>query len=310
MAEFSEIYETAVDRIGQIYRMCSPAEQKLLRDILQEMSIKGYSYTLEKVWLADFKEIPVGIDQFLDDPYYLGQTNNYGKNVYPFWRQTFHNIFNAGNRYNEILLGGATRIGKSSSSVTIMAYMLYKLMLYRNPHEYFNKKAVSRFTLAFANLTKDLAFGVGYREFNDTLKDVPWFMEHGQISRSDRNFFYIPEGDKIEIVAASSGEQLLGKQLWCCVTGDTRVLTSNGVHEIRDLTEEDDLLVMQYNYEQEEYCYAQAHAVLTKYTSETIRIELEDGTVIGGTPEHRIMLSDGSYKRLDELTEEDDILEV
>ena len=50
--------------------------------------------------------------------------------------------------------------------------------------------------------------------------------------------------------------------------------------------------------------------MLTKYVQETIKIELEDGSIIEGTPDHKIMLSDGSYKRLDELTEDDDILEV
>ena len=195
------------------------------------MSKTGYSYTLEQVWLSDFTSIPVGIDQFLDDPYYLGNTNNLGQNVYPFWRQTFKNIFDNGNKYNEIILSGATRIGKTSSSVTIMAYMLYRLMLYKNPHKYFDKKPVSKFTLGFANLTKELAMSVGFREFNDTLKESPWFMEHGSITRSDRNFYYVPEGDKIEIVAASAGEQLLGKQLWCCLLDEANFARS-GIKDI------------------------------------------------------------------------------
>lgn len=231
MAEYSAIYEDAVDRIKSIYHSCSKAEQQLLRTILKEMSIHGYSQTLEQVWLSDFKAVPVGIDQFLDDPNYLGQTNNNGKNVYPFWRQTFRNIFNAGNRYNEILLSGATRIGKSTSATTIMAYMLYRLMLYKNPHEYFNKKSISKFTLGFANLTLQLATSVCYREFNDTMKESPWFMEHGYVTKSDRNFYYVPEGDKIEIIPASDGSQLLGKQVWAC-TIDEANFARSGVKDI------------------------------------------------------------------------------
>lgn len=231
MPEYSDIYETAIDRIKSVYHSCSAAEQTLLLQILQEMGDKGYSETLETVWLADFKEVPVGIDQFLDDPYYLGETNNNGKNVYPFWRQTFKDIFNAGNRYNEILLSGATRIGKSTSAVTIMAYMLYRLMLYRDPHSYFQKKAISKFTLGFANLTKELAFSVAYREFNDTLKESQWFMNRGRVTRSDRNFYYLPDGDKIEIIAASDGAQLLGKQLWCCLIDEANFAKS-GVKDI------------------------------------------------------------------------------
>lgn len=309
MAEHSAVYEDAIDRIQTSYSTCSVAEQKILMQILQEMAQTGYSYTLEQVWLADFKEIPVSIDQFLDDPYYLGGTNDYGKNVYPFWRQTMRRIFNAGNRYNEIILSGATRLGKSSTCTTMMAYMLYRLMLYRDPHKYFQKKSVSKFTLGFANLTKELAMSVCYREFNDTLKQSPWFCDRGTFTRSDRNFYYVPEGDGIEIVPASSGEQLLGKQVWCLV-GSTQIITSEGVLELKDIQDGSTLYVLQYDYYQKECCYAEAQVLLTKHITETIKIELEDGTTIEGTPDHRIMLSDGTYKRLDELTEDDDIMEV
>lgn len=308
MAEYSAIYEDAIDRITSVYNSCSKSEQKLLMDILNEMSTTGYSYTLERVWLSDFKEIPVGIDQFICDPHYMGQVNRNGNAIYPYWRQFFRNIFNSGNAYNTIVLTGSTRVGKTSSSIVVAAYMLYKLMLYRNPHEYFQKKEVSRFTIAFANLTKELAMSVAYREYNDTLRDCPWFMEHGRVSASDRNFYYIPEGDKIEIIPASDAAMLLGKQLWC-LKGDTEIITSKGIQPIQFVSDQT-LHVLQYDYHRKEYCYAEAQIRLTKYVTETIKIELEDGSIIEGTPDHRIMLSDGSYKRLDELTEEDDVLEV
>lgn len=214
MPEHSTIYQDAVSRIKSSYSSCSKSEQALLLQILQEMSISGYSYTLENLWLSDFKEIPVSIDQFICDPYYMGSVTRNGSGVYDYWKGVFRDVFSHGNRYNEICLSGATRVGKTSSMITILAYMLYRLMLYRDPHAYFKKKAVSRFTIAFANLTKDLVFGVGYREFQDTLKDVPFFNDHGKFSRSDRNFYYMPEGDKIDIVAGSSASNFLGMQIW------------------------------------------------------------------------------------------------
>ena len=103
MPEYSAIYETAIDRIKSSYYTCSAAEQKMLRQILQEMSNTGYSYTLEQCWLSDFKEIPVGIDQFLNDPLYLGEATNGGKSVYPYWRDMMKNVFDKGNLYNEII---------------------------------------------------------------------------------------------------------------------------------------------------------------------------------------------------------------
>lgn len=231
MAEYSAIYEDAIDRIQSVYSSCSKAEQALLMDILNEMGTTGYSYTLEKIWLCDFKAIPIGIDQFLSDDYYLGAVNRHGKAVFPYWRKTMNNIFNAGNKYNEILLSGATRVGKTSTMVSMLAYLLYRLMLYRNPHEYFQKKEISRFTIAFANLTKDLAYGVAYREYQDTLKDVGWFNDHGRFSKSDRNFYYMPEGDKIDIIAGSDASNFLGMQIFACALDEVSFAKS-GVKDI------------------------------------------------------------------------------
>lgn len=224
-------YDNLPERILSIYNSCSLPEQRYLMQILEELSITGESETYEKIWLADFKEIPVSIDTFICDSMYLGEINRNGEAVYPFWRETLRDIFNNGNKYNEIILSGATRIGKTSTAVLAAAYMTYRLMLYKNPHEYFQKKAVSRFTIGFAGLTKDLAMGVSYREYNDTLKASEWFNEHGKFSRSDKNFYYIPEGDKIDIVAASDGAHLLGMQLWHC-TIDEINFSKAGVKDI------------------------------------------------------------------------------
>lgn len=214
-------YDGIAERIASVYNSCSAVEQVQLMNILREMSITGESATLEQLWLADFKEVPVSIDEFICNPMYLGNTNRNGEAVYPFWRDMLRNLFNAGNQYNEIILSGATRIGKTSTAVVIGSYMLYRLMLYINPHEYFKKKEISKFYIAFANLTRELAAGVAYREFNDTLKESPWFNEHGRFSRSDRNFYYIPEGDKIEIIAGSDAAHLLGLQVWFALMDET-----------------------------------------------------------------------------------------
>ena len=219
------------ERIQSIYDTCSKQEQQILIQILQELSVDGDSPTYRNLWLEDFKEVPVSIDQFICDPYYLGSVNRNGEAVYPFWRETLRNIFNAGNKYNEIILSGATRIGKTSTAVIILAYMLYRLMLYRDPHSYFKKKQVSKFTIIFANLTKDLAEGVAYREFNDTLKASPFFNDHGKFSRSDRKFYYIPEGDNIDIIAVSDASQALGMQAWAVMMDETNFAKS-GVKDI------------------------------------------------------------------------------
>ena len=302
-------YTETIARIKDIFNASSPMEQQQFLKIVEELSDKGYSQTLEQIYLADFKEVPVSIDRFLTDPYYLGSSNDCGRQIYPGWWDAYHAVFGPGNEIYEVVLTGATRLGKSSSAVSMMCYMTYLLMCYRNPQKYFGLKEISRATIAFANLTKDLAVGVAYREYHDTLITSPWFMDHGTKNSSATKPLYIPEGNQIEIVAASDSAHLLGMQLWACLVGDTEVITDRGVRKLQDL-EDQTVDVLQFDPNSGETYYVTAEVKLTKHVSETIRIELEDGSVFEGTPDHRVMLSDGTYKRLDELTENDDILEV
>lgn len=207
-------YNDLVDRIRGIYSSSTDVEKSYLKKILYELSEFGASETYEKIWLDDFKEIPVTIDKFIESETYLGKTNRCGAAVYPFWRQELRKMFNAGNKYHEWILTGATRIGKSSTAITATAYMLYRLMCLKNPQQFFGKKDISKFSILFFNVTKDLAKGVAFREFNDTLKASPWFNAHGTFSKSDRDFYYIPEGGNIIIDYGSDASHGLGQQVF------------------------------------------------------------------------------------------------
>lgn len=218
MVEVNNIdYNSILNRIRQIYGSMSKEEKGYLKQILEELSTTGYSNTYNEIWLADYKEIPVDIDTFIESDFYLGKTNRNGAGVFPYWRIVLRDIFNNGNLYEEIVLTGATRIGKTSTAITAMAYMLYRLMCLRDPQKYFNKKEISKFSILFFNITKDLASGVAYREFNDTLKASPWFNAHGAFSKSEQNFYYIPEGGKITIDFGSDASHGLGKQVFCAI---------------------------------------------------------------------------------------------
>lgn len=304
MAEIE--YADVIERIQDSFKTCTDDEKQVLSDILNEIALNGYSQTYETLYLSDFKEVPVSIDRFLCDPEYLGNTNDNGNMVYPEWKTTMHDIFAERTKYYEIALSGATRIGKSSTMVSSMAYMTYLLMIYRDPHRFFNKKEVSKFTIAFANLTKDLAAGVAFHEYQTTLKSSPWFQERGRFTNSINDYRYVPDGDRIDIIPASDSSHVLGMQLWACLMGFVEIDTIEGVKKLDTLNNKE-TQVLQVNPDTGESYYTHCYIKLTKYVQDTISIELEDGTIIEGTPDHRLMLKDGSYKRLDELTVEDEL---
>lgn len=218
MSPIDSLLEVGIDvpaKIQSIYNGCNDEEKQILIDILTELSQYGESETYKNLWLEDYKEITVDLDTFLCNDRYLGKVTRNGEGIYPYWKTAMHQIFDAGNKYHECLFTGATRIGKSSTGITCAAYMLYRLMCLRDPQKFFNKKGESKFSLLFFNVTKELAQSVAYREFNDTLAASPWFMEHGTLSKSERNFYYIPEGGKIVIEAGSDVAHSLGKQIFC-----------------------------------------------------------------------------------------------
>lgn len=297
------------ERIQHIYSQCNEKEQEYLKQILYEFATTGESPTYQDIWLADYKEIPVDIDTFLDDEYYLGKSNNKGQRVYPFWRKELHTIFNNGNKFEEVFFTGATRIGKSSTAITATAYMLYRLMCLRDPQAYFNKKEISKFSILFFNVTKELAKGVAFREFNDTLKVSPWFNEHGKFSRSERDFYYIPEGDKVVIDFGSDAAHALGMQVFVgfCVVGNTEILTPDGYKKIEDLAGQYEILG-QYDETTHYVKYYKSKIICTKDVTHTIKIELDNGSVLEGTPEHLVMNSSRQYIQLQDLKENDTLL--
>lgn len=217
---FDSNNDDIINRIVRIYDSATPEEQSLLYKIVQEIAEDNHSTTYTDLWLADYKEIPVDIDTFIENDLYLGKTNRNGAAVYPYWRKVLHDIFDTGNKYQEVMLTGATRIGKTSTAVTAAHYMLYRLMCLKDPQKFFNKKEMSKFSILFFNVTKELAGSVAFREYNDTLKLSPWFCEHGTFSNSERDFVYIPEGGKIVIEYGSDASHGLGKQIYCAVADE------------------------------------------------------------------------------------------
>lgn len=222
---------TIIETIQKIFDSCADYEKSVLYKILGEFANNGESSTYENVWLADYKEMPVDINTFIESDLYLGKVTRNGKGVFPAWRDAMREIFTAGNRYDEVIFTGATRTGKTSTAITCVSYMLHRLMCLRNPQEFFGQKEVSAFSIFFMNVTKDLARGVAFREFNNTLSASPWFNAHGNFTRSDRNPIYVPEGGKIILDYGSDSSHALGAQAFCAVMDEAN-FSRSGVKDI------------------------------------------------------------------------------
>lgn len=298
-------YNEVLHRIKSIYSSVSKDEQIILLKILEEISETGESETYENLWLADYKEIPVDKYTFLTDERYLGKSNDNGQAIYPVWMDVMLELEKTKNQYYEIVFTGATRTGKTSTAVSDACYQLYKMMCLRDPQKYFGLKSVTTISFFFFNLTATLARGVAYRELNDTISVSPWFMEHGKMSKSESHPCYIPEGGLISIEYGSDASHALGKATYC-LSGDTYIRTLDGVKRLDSLIDKN-VYVLQYDASNNRYLYVPAFVIQTKLVNDIIEVELENGFVIKGTPDHQILLTDGTYIALKDLNETHDV---
>ena len=298
---YNSDYDTLPERIQSIYDTCSDKEKKYLIQILEELSQTGTSPTYDTLWLEDYVEIPVSLDTFLSDTKYLGAATDNANSIYPYWKESMHEIFDNGTLYTQVVFTGATRIGKTSTAITCAAYMLYKMMCLRDPQKFFQKKEVSQFSLLFFNLTLDLAKSVAFREFNDTLRTSFWFNQHGTFSKSERNFYYIPEGGKIVVEAGSDVSHSLGKQVFCLV-GDTKVLTPYGKYTLQELYNTNlPHKIYSVNSDREPCVRRYSRVKLTKLTNYTMRLHINNHDYVEGTPDHKLLMNSGEYKELREI---------
>lgn len=125
-----------------------------------------------------FEEMPPTIEEFIFDPYYLG--NTIGKSIYPFWveklKQTYPNpIF---SRYQYAAPGGAIGIGKSTYSMVNALYDYCKLLHLKDAWETCNIDQTTRFTIRCFNLTKEKANDIFINPLYQHIEMSQFFQEN------------------------------------------------------------------------------------------------------------------------------------
>jgi intein/homing endonuclease len=90
-----------------------------------------------------------------------------------------------------------------------------------------------------------------------------------------------------------------------CVIGDTEVLTEKGWLKIKDFSD-----TIRYVVSHDGKLHRCYDVRKTQTNVPVFTIRTEDGRTVTATANHRFMLTDGTWKRLDELKPGDDLMEV
>lgn len=297
-----------INRDRELLDTLTDSEREVALSILNDLSTKGESKAYQNLIYQDYDEVPVDIATFIHDKRYLGNglTDPNGRfTLFPYWEEKLAEIFptNTTTRYNTIILTGAIGLGKSTIAVICLLYMLYRLLCLKDPYAYYGMQPIDKISISLMNITMENAKGVALDKMNQLILSSEWFMSHGYMSGSE-NLIFHPE-KHIEVITASSNNQVIGR----CLDGDTRIMTSLGIRKLSELVNIP-FRVVSIDGDGNKVLSDTCTASPTLRTDEEYQIELEDGTLLKCTPEHRFMLKDGSYKMAKDLTEEDELFGV
>lgn len=187
-------------------------EKKIFYAIANQFADTGDSTLLESIYEQDYEEIPVSIDRFLEDPYYMGSVYDNGRNIYPFWRQTMHDFCHCNpEKAFELCLTGCIGSGKSTISAIILMYFIYKTLCLKNPQKFYGLSGNSPIVFVVMNLTLELAYSGLYSLIVEAIKMSPWFRERVDI-RGQYNFS-IEFPKNISLIAGSQTTHTIGKNV-------------------------------------------------------------------------------------------------
>lgn len=288
----------------------SDEEKAYALEILKEYSKKGKSDKYTNLLYKEYDEIPVDISTFLHEKKYLGKAliDKEGRfTIFPYWEKVLQDIFPdplKPAQYNTLALTGSIGLGKSTIAVIIIIYELYRMLCLKDPYVHYGLQPIDLITFAVINITLDAAKGVAWNKLQSMIQASDWFMARGTLSKGEAPEWRPPKG--IELIYGSMPRHILGRAVFACLDGDTVINTVNGDFKISDLVDKN-INVSNIDSNNDVVISDTCTVLPTKQSCEEIEITLDDDTVIKCTPEHKFLLSDGTYKEAQYLTEYDDI---
>lgn len=125
--------------------------------------------------MLGYEKIPPSIEEFIESPYYLGNTYGDGK-LYSYWKPILKDIFPdpVTTKYNTLVLTGCIGSGKSTISRLIALYMYCRLDHLKN-FDFFELSKGKNFVFSFFHTTADNVDNTFLDPFELIKRDSPYF---------------------------------------------------------------------------------------------------------------------------------------
>jgi len=175
-----------------------------------------------------YTETPPTIDEFISDPYYLGDSLNNGDAVFPYWKDILINIyptpFYETNRYKLIVLSGATGIGKSTVSSIIFLYDLARLLCMEEPQLTFKLPKSAKIFFTLTNSTLENVEEINYDPIINFIRQSPFFRSKFDNTKSKTSMFV----KNIDINMVSRKRSLVGKNVYSASSDEINQEVTHG----------------------------------------------------------------------------------
>ena len=156
----------------ELHSRLSPEAQKLLgTDINPSIDKQEQPPLLADLFAIDYRETPIGIRQFITEPFFLGQSLR--DSLFPKIIDDLEELFEG--EFSEVLLAGGIGWGKTRMAEVGLLYDLYRLSCLRNPAQSFGLIPGSTLALLNVSIKKEQAQKVMFAGLFEIIRRSPYF---------------------------------------------------------------------------------------------------------------------------------------
>jgi hypothetical protein len=172
----------------QLIEALEPDELQVFIELLEDQE------KLIDFQAMEYEEIPVPIEQWLEDEYFLGRSS---KGIYKAWKDDLIELFSSG-QYHIAIITGSLGSGKSEFASLAILRMLYEASCLRDPAVSYGLSAGSK--MGFCNLapSETVAKNAFFEKALMKIKDSPYFQEKFRPLTHFKDKDKLPKGNVIE----------------------------------------------------------------------------------------------------------------
>jgi len=179
-----------------------------LVQLLREQE-EGKTELLQSLYDVDYDHVPVTPQQFLEDPYYVGQSF---KDLSSCWKQDFCEIFQPGSQITTVIITGSIGCGKTTFAKALLARKVYELTCLKKPAEFFGLLPDSSIVFGTFNITLTKADDI-LEGLQGVFLNSPYFKEKCPLQERPAFPLWFPS-KRLQLVTGSLASHALGDNIF------------------------------------------------------------------------------------------------